>query len=168
VVSAAKVMFCATPGTKVSVAGFVETPAGSPLGATVTCPAKPSIAVAVTLSGCPVAPPASESVAGDTRREKSGVVIWGGMVLPPQPLIAAIVATGVTIKEARESSLLRMPGPPGGRRGRLAHDRSGGRNISLQSTRPAVIAGLGEAANAIRRSPEPRSSLHFAGLPPCR
>jgi hypothetical protein len=103
-------MFCATPGTSVSVAGFVETPAGSPLGATVTCPAKPSIALAVTLIGCPVPPPASESVAGETTREKSGVVIWGGVVFPPQPLIAAIVAAEVTIKETRKSSLLRMPG----------------------------------------------------------
>jgi hypothetical protein len=108
VVSAVKVMLCATPGTSVSVAGFAETPVGSPLGATVTCPAKPCIALAVTLIGCPVVPPVRESVAGETLREKSGVVISAGMLLP-QPVTAGIVAIEVTMKETRKSSLLRMP-----------------------------------------------------------
>jgi hypothetical protein len=107
VASAVKVMFCATPGTSVSIAGLAETPVGSPLGATVTFPAKPCIALAITLTGCPDAPPVTDAVAGETFREKSGVVVRSGMLLP-HPLIARIVANEVTMKETRKSSLLRI------------------------------------------------------------
>ena len=53
--SAAKVIFCATPGISGSVAGFAVTPAGNPPGETVTVAANPFIAVAITLIDCPAA-----------------------------------------------------------------------------------------------------------------
>lgn len=117
VVSAVKVMFCAAPGVSVSAAGFAVTPAGNPLSATVTGEAKPFMALVSTLTGCPVAPPVTEVVVGETPRVKSGVAVSGGMLLLPQPVSAAgIVTMKVTIRETG-SSHLRMPEAPRGRRG---------------------------------------------------
>jgi len=56
--AAVSVIFCAVPGAKVSVAGLVVTPVGSPLIATVTIPVKPLTGAAFTLICCP-APPAT-------------------------------------------------------------------------------------------------------------
>jgi hypothetical protein len=124
---AVRVTLCAVPAAKVSVAGFAVTPAGSPLRATVTGAANPFIALAVTLTGCPAAPPLREAVAGETPREKSGEPLLADVLLPPQPMIAAeIITMTVTNKDkTRSSQRLRMTGPPCGRAGRHIDNISG-------------------------------------------
>jgi hypothetical protein len=71
VLSALNVMFCGVPAVRVRAAGLVVTPDGSPLNVTGTCAVKPFAAVAVTLTGWLAAPPATETVVGDTASEKS-------------------------------------------------------------------------------------------------
>jgi hypothetical protein len=124
---AVKVMFCAVPAVKVSVAGVAVTPAGNPLSATVTGAENPFIALAVTLTGAPAAPPITEAVVGETPREKSGEPLFDGvLLLPPQPAIAAnIVTRTVTNDETRSSQRLRMTEPPCGRAGQHMNNISG-------------------------------------------
>jgi hypothetical protein len=88
--AAVTVTLCAAPGVRVSVAGCAVTPAGSPVIATVTVPAKPLAAAAFTLIACPVPPGTSVMFAGVAATEKSatGVGDWtdvGGW-LPPQDI----------------------------------------------------------------------------------
>jgi hypothetical protein len=123
---AVKVMLCALPAVKLSVAGFAATPVGNPLSATVTGAENPFIALAVTLTGCPAAPPVTEAVAGETPREKSAEALFEDALLPPQPVIAPETITRkVTSKETRSSPRLRMTEPPCGRTGRHIHAISG-------------------------------------------
>jgi hypothetical protein len=111
-VSAVKVTFCAAPAIKVSAAGFAVTPAGNPLSATVTGEVNPFIALALTLTDCPLAPALTEVVAGETPRVKSGVVVFAGMWVPPQPVSATeIPIRAVTAKQTRSSNL-HMPEAP--------------------------------------------------------
>jgi hypothetical protein len=126
VASAVKVIFCATPGIRVSVAGLAVTPAGNPPGETVTAAANPFIALAVTLIDCPAAPPITEAVAGETPRLKSGVGVGAleGIWVPPQPVIADGIDTRRVRTSETSSPCLRMPVPPRGRRGRRMHDRA--------------------------------------------
>ncbi len=69
-------MFCAVPGARVRVEGVAVTPAGRPVMATLTVPAKELIGLAVMLTGDPVAPAVMESEVGERARVKSGGERW--------------------------------------------------------------------------------------------
>ena len=63
--AAVSVVLCATPGVRLNVAGFADTPAGSPPIVTATVPANALTAVAVTLTAVPAPPATSVTDAGD-------------------------------------------------------------------------------------------------------
>jgi hypothetical protein len=70
-IAAVRVVLCAIPGVKLSVAGFAVTPAGSPSTATETAPLNPLTPTAKTLTWL-VAPAVTVSDAGETANVKSG------------------------------------------------------------------------------------------------
>lgn len=98
VVSAAvRVVFCAMPGVRFSVAGFAVTPDGRPLIATVTAPVNEFSAAAVRLTCEPPAPAIRVSVAGDALSVKSdrGATVTA---TPAEWLNAPDVPVKVTVK----------------------------------------------------------------------
>ncbi|WP_433964914.1 hypothetical protein [Tunturiibacter gelidiferens] len=84
---AVTVMLCAVPGVTDRVDGCADTPPGSPEIATVTIPAKPLAAAALTLTCWPGPPGTSVIVVGVEAREKSaaiaGVDTDAGVDFPP-------------------------------------------------------------------------------------
>jgi hypothetical protein len=82
---AVKLMVCATPAERVRLAGLAVTPLGSPLIARVTWLAKPFVAITVTDTLRPAAPPLSDSAAGDAVSVKSAAGPFVELLEPPQP-----------------------------------------------------------------------------------
>jgi hypothetical protein len=72
VIAAVSVVVCAVPGVRFKVEGFAVTPVGSPVIATATVPVKELTAVAVTVTGEPVAPAVRVRDVGDAVSVKSG------------------------------------------------------------------------------------------------
>jgi len=99
--AAVRIVLCAVPGTRLSVAGLAVTPAGNPVIATATVPLNPFTALAVTLTGTPAAPPTTVRDVGDSVSAKSG----GGA-----EIVAATVELCVSAPEVAVSVSVAYPG----------------------------------------------------------
>jgi hypothetical protein len=115
--AAVRVVVCAVPGVRVSVAGFAVTPEGRPVRATETALLKEFVPVASTLTGIPVAPAtivnevgvrASVKPAGGPLVVRETVAEW--LKVPEVPVRVRVALPAATVEAAVNVTFCAVPG----------------------------------------------------------
>jgi hypothetical protein len=115
--AAVRVVVCAAPGVRLSVAGFAVTPVGRPVIATITVPLKAFKGFIVTLRGEPDVPAMMVCDVGDMVSVKSGggrvmvsitVAVW--VRAPELPVRVSVAVAAAAAAEAVMVTVCAVPG----------------------------------------------------------